>query len=305
MGLAIGVDIGGTKIDFVLVNATGEILQEYRLPTAPEEGSAAVFQRLAQGIDHLLAQAPVEGIGIGCPGLVDPHGGIVRLAVNLGWRDVPLRTTLQQRFDLPIYVQNDVNAAAIGEHVFGAAKNCTDFAYLAVGTGLGGAAVIHNQIVNGISSFAMEIGHLSLDLNGRLCKCGQRGCIEQYISGVGLLAAIEEHGAQYPESRLHQTEISTTAILEAARQGDPLALNILTEAGCWLGRAMACCASIFNPPLIVLGGGLGLAAAEWLFPPAMTELRQRVLSHVYDHLTVVNSTVPRIAVGAAAQVFIK
>ena len=307
MNLAIGVDIGGTKIDFVLVNEQGEILFEHRLPTRPEEGSSAIHGRLREGIQTVLAQAPdqVRGIGIGCPGHVDPVSGIVRTAVNLGWSAVPLKDMLQADLKLPIYLQNDVNAAALGEQVFGAAQGCADFVYLAVGTGLGGAAVVHGQIVNGTNAFAMEIGHLSLDLNGRLCKCGQRGCIEQYVSGVGLLAAVQEHGANYPDSVLRQhSDLATSAILDAARTGDPLALYVLEEAGQWLGRAFACCATFLNPPLMILGGGMGLAAAEWLLPPALADFRQRVLSHISAPMRVELSRVPRIAIGAAAQVFI-
>src|SRR5690554_3306764 len=200
--LALGVDIGGTKIDLVLADASGTIRAEQRVATDAHEGPGAVLDRVAGGIQRLLAQAdgPLAGIGIGCPGQVDPASGVVRTAVNLGWTEVALRDEVARRLaqELPIRVDNDVNAAALGERYFGAAPGCQDLVYLAVGTGLGGGALVNGRIVNGSTGTAMEVGHLSFDPAGRPCRCGQRGCAEMYVSGIGLMAGVEAHRADYP-----------------------------------------------------------------------------------------------------------
>ncbi|NLX11132.1 MAG: ROK family protein [Chloroflexi bacterium] len=306
--LAVGVDVGGTKIAFALVSAAGEALITHRVPTQPEDGPVAVLERIAAGIAHLLEQTdqPVAGVGLGCPGHIDPASGMARNVVNLGWREVPLRDGVRVRLtaDLPVYLDNDANASALGEYYFGAARGCRDFVYLAVGTGLGGAAVVDGSVVHGANANAMEVGHMPLDSNGRLCGCGLRGCVERYVSGVGLLAGLEEHRPAFPYSPLAQlAEPSTAAILEAAQGGDPLARTILSEAGQWLGRAMAVCASLFNPALFVIGGGLGHAAADYLVRPAEQMLYARILPASAEQLRVVRSQITISAVGAACLVW--
>lgn len=142
--LAIGVDIGGTKIAFALVNREGRVLATHRLPTLPAEGVEAVVDRVAQGIHHLLEQTeqPVGGVGIGCPGHLNPISGVIHNATNLAWSEVPLKAGVQARLkqDLPVWVLKDANASALGEMYFGAARGCNDFVYIALGTGLGGGA---------------------------------------------------------------------------------------------------------------------------------------------------------------------
>ena len=303
MALAVGIDIGGTKIATALVNERGETLASAQLPTSASEGVEAVISRVVQGAAQMLEKAsePVAGIGIGVPGHVNPHTGVVRNAVNLGWDEVPLVDEVRKRVSIPVWLEKDANALALGEMYFGAARGCQDFVYIAIGTGLGGGAVVNGQVVGGANTNAMEIGHLSFDPKGRLCVCGLHGCVEMYVSGHGMVAGIEEHRPEYPQSIL--TQATTAALLEAAQQKDPLALKVLMEAGEWLGVMMACCAGLFNPAMFVMAGGLGQAAADFVLPVAKAELARRVLPATLDKLEIVESRVTSSAVGAASLVW--
>jgi glucokinase len=187
---------------------------------------------------------------------------------------------------------------------YGAAKDCADFVYLAIGTGLGGGAVVNGDLILGTNFFANEVGHLSLDPDGRLCACGQRGCIETYLSGVGFNTGIREHRADFPDSPLAKADQpDTAAILDAARAGDPLATLVIDEAGRSFGAIMACCAAVLNPTLFVIGGGLGHAAADLLFDRAERELKRRVLPPTLDKVSIVLSQVTDSAIGAASLVW--
>jgi glucokinase len=306
--LALGVDLGGTKIAFVLIDEQGNVLANHQRLTGVPDGPDAIVERMATGIHSLLEQAhqPVAGIGIGSPGHLNPVTGTVHSATNLGWCDVPLVEGLRQRLsiDLPIWLQKDTNAAVLGETYYGAARGCKDVVLVAVGTGLGVGAIVDGRILLGANVHASDIGHLALDPSGRLCTCGLRGCAETYISGNGLVAGVREHRAYYPESPLaQQAAPSTAAILQAARQGDPLAQLVLGEAADWLGKIFIYCGVILNPALFVVSGGLGLAAADLLLERAEREFRRNVLPPISEKIQIVRSEVTDSAIGAACLVW--
>jgi len=306
--LAIGVDIGGTKIAFVLIDEIGSIVEMYDVMTGASDGTEAVLDRIAHGIRYLLSKAPqqVVGIGIGSPGHVNPLEGTVQNAVNLGWIDVPLCAAIQKRLpiDLPIWLQKDTNAAVLGEINYGAARGCKDVALVAIGTGLGVGAVVGGQIVVGANYYATDMGHLTFDPEGRRCACGLRGCTEMYISGKGLLAGVREHRLYYPQSPLAQADAPTTvSILQAGREGDPLARVVLDEAADWLGKIFICCGSVLNPAMFVVGGGLGLAAADLLLDRAERVFRRNVHLPIYENLQIVLSQITVSAIGAASLVW--
>lgn len=306
--LALGVDIGGTKIAFALVDRSGHVHVEHRIPTLPAEGVSAVFDRMADGARTVLRQAdqPVVGIGVGSPGIINPVSGVCQHSVNLGWTDVPIRDELRRRLalDVPVVVHHDTNAGAVGEWVFGAARGEAHFVYLAIGTGLGMGAVIENRLLLGRNFMAMEFGHVSLDPNGRLCPCGTRGCGEMYISGVGLLAGFRDHAPHFPDSPLaHQPDTTVNDIVAALYAGDPLALAIGNEAADKLTAISAYCAGILSPGLFIIGGGLGLALYDWLLPRLEDGVRTRTLPGTHDHLRFARSQVTASAAGAAALVW--
>jgi glucokinase len=301
--LAVGIDIGGTKIAFALIDQEGHVLAEHRLPTLATEGLQAVIRRIVSGVDTLRAQASGEivGVGVGCPGHID--SGVVRIAVNLGWKDIPLQNELAKLFPVPVYVGNDAASVAIGEMWCGAARGHRNFVYAAIGTGLGGSAVVDGQVVTGMHGFAMEIGHLPLVLNGRPCNCGRLGCVETYVSGLGLLAGVREHRAQYPKTTIGK-EPTTAEILSAAREGDPLATAVIKEVKDKLCFTLAWCAGMFNPSLIVLGGGLAHAASDLLSPESITEGIQTLMMYpIHEGLRVAPSQITASATGAGCLVW--
>ncbi len=307
--LAIGIDLGATKIASALVTAQGEVVTTERRSTASKEGMVLVLDNLTQSIELLLRQAtgPVAGIGIGSPGMVDPKTGTVRHAVNLGWQEVNLVGEIKDRIDIdiPIYVHKDANAEVLGEVYFGAGQGCENLAYIGIGTGLGGGAMINNQLVIGQTLTAMEIGHLSLDPNGRLCNCGLKGCAETVISGPGILAITRDYMAQkiQPTRLSVGPQLTPDKVVLAAQAGDRLALAVFDEVGSWLGIVIATCVSMFNPARIVIGGGMGRAAFELLLPHAQAELERRVLSSNWQQLQIVPSQLTSSAVGASCLVW--
>lgn len=305
---AIGVDIGGTKIGFTLINRQGRSLADFRIPTNPSEGAETVLDRVAEGIASLLNQAngPVEGIGVGYPGYIDPQSGNALHSSNLGWAEIPLRKGIQQRLDSShsIFVGIDANAGTLGELYFGAARDFQDFVYVTIGTGLGGGAVVSGELLLGRNAYAMEVGHFSLDKAGRLCRCGLRGCPEMYASGIGLLAGVREHVPDFPQSILVEVaKLSTARILAAARAHDELALVVMDEAIEWLCKVLVCCVSFLNPALLVIGGGLGHAAADFFIDGVKERIVNRTVPMTHRHFEVRESQVSNSAVGAACLVW--
>lgn len=305
---AIGVDIGGTKIAFALSDRYGNVIVESRVLTQPEDGQAAVLERITAGITTMLEKSPgdVAGIGVGCPGYVDPVKGVAQNAVNLYWQNVPLAALIHQSLsaDLPVWVENDVKAAALGEMHFGVAQGYRDFVYLAIGTGIGGAAVVNGELVRGMRFGAMEVGHIVFHPEGRLCACGQRGCVETVVSGNGMLAELQARRAAFPDSPLAQLETPTTAhLLHAARQGDTLGRAVIAETRCWLAEVVVWCAGLLNPESVVIGGGMGQTSADLLLPGLLDVVAQRTLPAVHDSLRLERAQITNSAVSAASLVW--
>lgn len=311
--LAIGVDVGATKVAAALVAGDGETLLARQRPTAPERGWEAVLDDVAALVGALLAEAPAEplGVGVGTPGRVDARQGVVRDAVNLGWEEVHLVEEMGARLPktLPVWVQKDANAGALGEYYFGAAQEYDDFVYLSVGSGLGGGVMSGGALLTGAHWNAAELGHLSLDPEGRRCACGGRGCAETIVSGPGLAALARERLLAHDEAFFNaMAEVAAEAltsevIVKAARAGDAAARAAVEEVGRHLGIVMAACVAILNPGAIVVGGGLGLAAFDLLLPAARAEVERRTLPASYRNLEIRPSQVASSAVGAACLVW--
>ncbi len=307
--LAVGVDLGATKIASALVTESGGVLASRQTLTRSQDGADAVLQRIATEINALLTGAGerVAGIGMGTPGIVNPGEGVVRNAVNLGWDEVPLVSGVRGRLehDLPVFVGKDTNASALGEYYFGAGSGCRDFVYLSIGSGLGGGLIVNGQIVTGSAWQSSELGHISLDPNGRLCACGLRGCAETTVSGPGLVTLVRERLAP-GDSRSSLTasgDLSPAMILSAARQGDALALDAFAEMGTSLGIVMASCVAVLNPARFIIGGGLGLAAFDLILPSARATLAQRVIQSSIRALEILPSTLQSSAIGPSCLVW--
>jgi glucokinase len=314
--MVIGIDVGATKIAAALVTSNGKVRAAQQIETRADQETQYVLDRIAGLINKLAAFSAqahdtktglLLGVGIGIPGQVNAKEGIVREAVNLGWDEVCLSQEIGERLDkeLPIWIDTDTNASTLGEFYYGAARNCQDFVYISIGSGLGAGIMVHGALVSGATWKGAELGHLSLDPNGLACKCGLYGCAETIVSGPGLLNLTNNLLSQkrHISYLSEENELTTTAIISAALNGDELALAAFSEMGRHLGIVISICAAVINPALVVIGGGLGLASFSLIVPAARREIEQRILPSLHTKLKILVSEVPSSALGAASLVF--
>ncbi len=273
-GLTIGVDIGGTKVAAGLVDEQGTVLARTRRPT-PSASPSDVEDVVAECVRELSDGHEVEAVGIGAAGFIDAERSRVLVAPNLAWKDEPLRDAVQRRTGLPVVVENDANAAAWGEHRFGAGRGEDHLVVVTVGTGIGGGIVLDGKLYRGRYGIGAEFGHMQVVEGGRRCGCGQHGCWEQYCSGRALLHEAREiadvqrgYGARLLELGNGRPEgIEAVEVTAAAREGDPAALDCFREVGTWLGSGLADLAAVLDPGAFVVGGGVS-DAGELLLAPA-------------------------------------
>jgi glucokinase-like ROK family protein len=286
-GCVISGEIG---VDFVLVIAAdfaSEIVWRHQDRIDPAMGQHAIAERtvalLRRGLaSGLSACGTLLGVAVGVPGLVDQATGTLLFAPNLGWRDVPLRAILQQAFDVPVFVDNEANLATLGEHDFGAAQGYEEVLYISAGVGLGGGLVHAGQVCRGITGMAGELGHMTMDPDGELCTCGNRGCWETLVSQPALFRRVRQAIAAGQSSRLagavqgDYSRLTVPLIVDAARAGDAVAREGLAWIGHNLGIGMASLVNALNPELVVFGGILSLAW-EFLQPLVIEEMQNRAL----------------------------
>ncbi|WP_037604831.1 ROK family glucokinase [Streptacidiphilus rugosus] len=274
MGLTIGVDVGGTKIAAGVVDENGTILGRTRVPT-PADPQWAVGA-IADAVTELRRDHEITAVGVGAPGYIDRGRSTVIMAPNIDWENEPLKTRIEDLVHLPTVIENDANAAAWGEFRFGAAASHQDMIMVTVGTGIGGGIVIEGRMHRGSFGVAGEIGHLNMVPDGLPCGCGSKGCWEQYASGRALRRYGREHAAADPVRGKRLLElnegvaetITGSQITQAANEGDPLALDVYDELADWLGRGLADLASLFDPAVFVLGGGVSDSGRLLLDPVA-------------------------------------
>jgi len=272
--LAIGVDVGGTKVAAGVVDEQGVVIAKSRRPT-PSTSPSDVEQTIADLVAELRASYDVTAVGIGAAGFIDAERSTVLFAPNLAWRDEPLRDEVAKLIGLPVVVENDANAAAWGEYRFGAGRGFDHLVCVTVGTGIGGGIVLDGRLYRGRYGIGAEFGHMQVVPNGRRCGCGQRGCWEQYCSGRALLheareiadvrkdwgKRLLELGGGRPEG-IEALEVTT-----AAQEGDPAALACFEAVGSSLGQGLADLASTLDPAVFVIGGGVA-DTGELLLAPA-------------------------------------
>ncbi|WP_214367810.1 ROK family glucokinase [Pseudonocardia sp. H11422] len=280
--LAIGVDIGGTKIAAGLVDDRGRIVVRTRRDT-PAEDPSKVQDAIVDAVRELTSAHTAVGIGLGAAGFVDEKRSTVMFAPNLAWRDEHLRETLERRLGLPVVVENDANAAAWAEVRFGAARGEDYVVILTIGTGIGGGVVLAGQLLRGRFGLAAEVGHLNIVPDGRRCGCGLQGCWEQYGSGRALAQEAQEQATVSPSMarellRIAGGEpeyITGHMVTQAARTGDVVALQCFDELGKWLGRGLAQLAAILDPAVFVIGGGVS-EAGELIRVPVEATFRKHL-----------------------------
>lgn len=258
----LALDIGGTKLSAAYFD--GQRLScRKTVPTLAAKGVGSVIERIAAllcGVMESAGFSDPQAIGVACPGPLSVKTGVVSRAPTLGWRDVPLVQVLAKRFGCRVVLESDTNAAAYGEWKFGAGIGTQSLAYITVSTGVGCGLIVGGRILYGAHEGAGELGHLNMEIGGRPCVCGRRGCLEAYASGTGLEAT---YLARYGR------KLDAAAIARAARSGDKGCLALYEEAGVCLGKAIACLQMLVDPQCVVMGGSV--CAAMDLFAPALTQ----------------------------------
>ncbi len=283
VALTLGIDIGGTFTKFGFVDREGNILEEASLPTNAKEGVDLFLARLYDTVEKAFAglkdNAELKGIGIGVPN-GNYYKGTVENPPNLAWGKLtPLAAMIEKHYNLPTFLTNDANAAALGEMKFGVAKNMKDFVLITLGTGLGSGIVVNGKLVYGADGFAGELGHVNVNPNGRLCGCGKKGCLETYASATGIKRTVSKLMADMNvESDLRDipyNQLTGNMITEAALQGDKIALAAFEYTGRILGLKLADTVAHLSPEAIILFGGL-TKAGSWLFDPIQKHMEENL-----------------------------
>jgi glucokinase len=284
----LGIDIGGTNLVVGSVAEDGSrIVATASEPTRAEAGATDVLERLVGLADRAIVAtrkdvpgAEILGVGVGAPGPLDTKRGIVLLTPNLGWVNLPLRQIMHDRLGLPATLDNDANCAVLGEWWVGAARGARHAIGITIGTGIGGGLILDGKLYHGASDVAGEIGHTTIDTEGRRCKCGNYGCLEAYASGPNIaLRAVEEIEAG-AVSRLPSlvggdlSKVTAQTVYQAAQDGDDLALEVVNDTARFLGVGIGNLLNVFNPEAVVVCGGVTLAG-DHLFVPLRREVARR------------------------------
>ena len=312
--LILGVDLGGTKILTAVTDSQGKILSRDHSVTPARDGPEAVLESILESTHRALegaevAMSALACAGVGAPGLIDPRQGMVFTSPHLpGWRDVPLRDMVEERLGRKTFLVNDANAAALGELHFGAARGARNFIYLTLSTGIGGGIVIDGELYSGTIGAAGEVGHMTIDDRGPLCNCGNRGCWETLASGTALAREarqrIEEGVATsiLEYARGDAAKVTAQAVHSAARQGDGLAQELIARTGYYVGVGLANLINIFNPELIVIGGGLS-NIGDILLEPAFKVAGERAYREAFRAVRFASAALGRDSGVLGAAVF--
>ncbi|MCX7774155.1 MAG: ROK family protein [Clostridia bacterium] len=272
----ICMDIGGSKILGAVVDENNEILHRVKKKTKAELGTEAVDSRIKEVIEELIAESKIDredirAIGAGAPGVIDTDKGTVLYAPNIQWKDHPLGRIIEEAYKVPFVVGNDVNVGVLGEWKYGAARGYSHALGIFVGTGIGGGIIIDNKLFTGSKFTGAEVGHMTLNTEGPLCNCGQRGCLEAYASKIAITREIKAGLHMGVESSLaeaveNKEVIKSGALKKAINEGDKLALSALDRAVYYLAAGAGNLINIFNPEVLVLGGGVMEALEEDIIP---------------------------------------
>jgi len=296
----IGCDLGGTNIKTGIVNLeSGSVILTKSMPTLSVEGHAAVIDRMVDLITSLITesglnQSEILGLGVSAPGVIDPINGTTIFLPNLvgQWRDIPLGEKLNNALKLPVTLLNDVRAITYGEYIFGAGKGVNRMACFAIGTGVGGGLILNGDLVLGFQGSAGELGHLTIEVNGLLCNCGNYGCLETYASGPAISSRAEKVVRQGFTTRIADlidndlNKITPEIVAQAANEGDEIAQEIWNSVGHYLGTGIANICVAFGPERVVLAGGVA-AAGDLLLTPVRKTLQERVFVMPIEKVEVV------------------
>lgn len=260
-----GVDVGGTTVKLGLFNIDGDLLEKWEIPTVTADGGKAILPDVARSIlkkmdEREMDREEVVGVGIGAPGPIDSEGTVYG-AVNLGWGTFSIKKELQILLNVPVEAGNDANVAALGEMWQGGARGYENVVLVTLGTGVGGGIIVRGKILSGATGSGGEIGHMHVNDEETIpCNCGNLGCLEQYVSATGVVRLAKEKLVESERSSsLRSTQVSAKDVWDAAKAGDSLAIEVAEDFGWYLGKALAGVASVVNPEIFVIGGGVSKA----------------------------------------------
>ncbi len=312
---AIGVDLGGTNVKVGIVSQNGKIIKKVSVETKAQGGPEKVIQQIKKGIDEVLNknELRIHGIGIGSPGTVSTKKGTVEDPPNLpGWEKVNLGKIIQKEFKIDVKVENDANAAAIGEMIFGAGKSYESFVMVTLGTGVGGGIIYNRKLFRGEFGAAGEIGHISIDINGPQCKCGSFGCVETYLGNSYIVKRVQTELENNQSSKIWQLinndlNLLTPIIIQTAlEQGDEYAKGVVQSLGKYLGTALASVGNCLDNGTFIIGGGVGGFGVP-LFNSVKETISARVLKPLRKRIKVLPAKLKNDAgiKGASALAFYK
>lgn len=287
--LILGVDVGGTKIAAAVITDEGKVVSRGYGSTPAQAGPQVVIDNIFATIDRTISSSNVvlsqlSGIGIAAAGIIDSRKGKVIFSPNLpGWHEVPLGDAVRQRFNVSTYLGNDASLAALGEWRFGVKKQVANLIYVTVSTGIGGGIICNGKPYTGVLGAAGEIGHMTIDVNGPRCNCGSVGCWETLASGTALAREAVKHIEEGASTSIVEfaggdlTRVDAKVVFEAAKQGDKLANQLIARLGYYLGVGLANLVNIFNPELILIGGGVA-KMGDLLLEPAIKVVKERAFT---------------------------
>ncbi len=282
---SIGIDLGGTNIKAGLVDKSGKILFKTSVPTESEQGYKHVIEQIIKAASIVFEKEnDIAGIGIGAPGIVSAEEGTVKSPPNIpGWKKVNLGKILSDKFGKKVFVENDANAAAIGEYIFGAGKTTKSFIMVTLGTGVGGGIIYDGKLFRGETGGAGEIGHVTINYKGRKCNCGSYGCIETYVGNQRIVEKVKREIKSNPKSKVVELvgekleTLSPKTLYDAAKLGDEYALKAIEDIAVMLGAAFASAVNLLDISTIILGGGVS-GFGNFLLTPLKKNLKERVLA---------------------------
>ena len=285
--IRVGIDVGGTGIQVGVVSPKGEILCEQSIVTRIDIPFREQVERMVSCVRSTVAEAgfsesDIESIGVGIPGIASQETGEIIKCTNMGWDHLPLREEWLRQMNIPVYIDNDANVAALAESKAGVSAGSSSSVFITIGTGIGSGIILNGKIWNGAHGIGGELGHMILSLDGVPCTCGNHGCLERYCSATALIRMAREAVASRPDSEILKSaggsidHITARTVIDLARKNEPLATEIYSRWISCLSQAIAGIANLLDPELIVIGGGVSMAG-DFLLNPIRKEYPKYVL----------------------------
>ena len=309
-GFVAAVDMGATHLSILVANCAAHVIAEKEVPFNIADGPVVCLDQADTLLRETVKLAGIElsdllAIGVGVPGpIMSEAGMVVAPPIMPGWDRYPIRTTLEKRWNCSVSLNNDAELGAVGEWAYGAARSAANLAYIKVGTGVGAGLLLDGHIYRGATGSAGEIGHLTIDPNGTLCTCGNRGCLETFASGTAIARLAREAVAKNQPTQLAQIkrdQITAKNVADEARRGDLTAQQIIAEAGAQLGVALAGLVNLINPNMVVVGGGVA-QIGDLFLEPVRREVKRRSLPGSVNTMQITTALLGRRSIGMGALV---